>query len=660
MVRFRELDIDLDFEGNKRGEIKKYIERRYQSEHVTSIGTNSTLKIRAAIKDLGRIKNLPPQTVNYFTSMIEAESSFTELFKQAATRPRLKQFLQENVELINSIPLCFEQPKTQSIHAAGVVIVPKVDPNGVERNIYTWMPVRKQDDALVTEWEGSYIDKAGFLKADILGIRQLEKFKNILELIKKNTQKTISFDDIPLDQEEVYDLFRKGLNEDVFQFGAVGLKGYCQVLKPDNINDLIATVALYRPGPIEIGAHVKYAKIKNREAHPDYLLGTKEITQNTYSNIVYQEQVMAICSKVGGFSLVEADDVRRAMGKKNLAEMEKYQVKFVDNAIKIGYNRIEAVQLWNNLESFASYAFNKSHATCYAFTGYYSQWFKHNYPLEFWLTSLKYASGDELPSRINEIHKTSGIKLLPPDVNYSNPDFTGDVKKNTIYWSLTSVKFISEGASEAILSEREVGGEFTSLEDFKMRVNKRTVNKRVILNLILCGAFDQLYNIDITEPEKRFKLISEFCNSTSSEVPEEFSGDVMWKSYFFTLKQKQLCGLGYIDFEKIFKSTNINNQLITEDYFFSEHVRGTGKRVGGVMVEVIERNSKKGVFAQVILDCNNQIITCIIWAEIWPDYKEQIMSSKDKIVFIGGEIKHDSYRQCNILQTNKATKIVII
>lgn len=918
-------DIDLDFEGNRRGDVKEYIEQRYGVTCVTSIGTYSTLKMRAAIKDLGRLKNIPPQITNYFTSMIDPESSFTELFRKAASTPRLKQFIKENTELINLIPQCFEQPKTQSIHAAGVVIIPKLDNNGVNRDIYSWMPVRKVGDSLVSEWEGSYIDKAGFLKCDILGIRQLEKFKNILSLIKINTNKDIILEDIPLNQEPVYDLFRVGLTEDVFQFGAAGLKGYCQVLRPDNIEDLIATVALYRPGPIEIGAHAKYAKIKNGESYPEYSPGTKEITQSTYSNIVYQEQVMAICSKIGGFSLVEADDVRRAMGKKNIAEMEKYQVKFVDSAIKIGYSRIEATQLWNNLESFASYAFNRcisgeeviyrasintkafhptisdmykikndynyakktrhnslhwkyklkgyghsfslnsenrlvknniidirfvggkeifrvttelgktidvtmnhkfptnngekelknidikkdllfinkgfipydtasrygkdenhnyptkgtqgfqkkdntnfikwrslkkesrkkthcdlceklssriemhhkdgdhnnneenntidlcpschkkeeyklgrkkmgeaglhtsfekiisikflkidevydiemedpyhtfttvsgivtsnSHATCYAMTGYYCQWFKYNYPLEFWTTALIYSKDDELPSRINEIYKTSKIKLLPPDVNYSQPEFNGDVKSNKIYWSLNSVKFISEKASEAILMEREVGGDFLSIEDFKGRVNKRVVNKRVIFNLILCGAFDQLYDIPLEEPEKRFDLIKDFCASNKEDVPGDYNQDTIWKSYFFTLKQKQLCGLGWIDFEKIYKSTNMNYPIINEAYIFSENARGNGKCIGGVVSEVLERNSKKGPFAQIILDCNNQMVTCIMWAEIWPEYKEQITNSVDKILFISGEIKFDTYRQANVLQTNKTTKIVII
>lgn len=653
-------DIDIDFPGNRRDEIKRYIEQRYRPEYVTSIGTFGTLKMRAAIKDLGRQKRISPQILNYFTAMIEPESSFTELFKQAVKIPRLKTFLKENADWINSIMLCYGQPKNQSIHAAGVVITPKTDQYGRERNMYTWMPIKKVDGVLITEWEGYYIDMAGFLKADILGIRQLEKFQDILDLIKSECGKRIEFEDIPLDEEPVYELFREGLNEDVFQFGAAGLKGYCQILKPDNIEDLIATVALYRPGPIEIGAHKKYAKIKNGEAFPEYLLGTKDITQITYSNIVYQEQVMSICVHVGGFSLAEADDVRRAMGKKNIEYLKNYSEQFVDNAIKIGYNRIEALKLWNNLESFASYAFNRSHATAYAFTGYYCQWFKANYPLQFWITSLKHSDIEKIPQRINEIHKTSPINILPPDVNYSFPGYTSDIKKNNIYWSLTSVKFISEKASEAIIQERELAGEFESLSDFYNRVEKRVVNKRVILNLILSGAFDQIYNINAEQPEQRFSLIKEFCEITGSEIPEEFGEDVKWKSYFYTLKQKQLCGLGYINFSKIFASTGFEESYVSEDYFFNEDSRGIRKSVGGVISNIIERKSKKGPFGQVELDCNNNIITCILWAEIWPEHKEQILTGKEKIMFITGEVKHDNFRQCNVLQTNKSTKVKII
>jgi len=653
-------DIDMDFPGNRRDEIKRYIEQRYQPEYVTSIGTFGTLKMRAAMKDLGRQKGLQPQIVNYFTAMINPESSFTDIFRQAMTTPRLKQFVQDNADWINTIPLCYGQPKNQSIHPAGVVIAPKQDQHGRKRNVYTWMPIKKVDGVLVTEWEGYYIDMAGFLKADILGIRQLEKFQSIIDLVKEECNKEINFEDIPLDEEPVYELFREGLNEDVFQFGAAGLKGYCQLLKPDNMDDLIATVALYRPGPMEIGAHKKYAKIKNGEAFPEYLLGTKEITLPTHSNIVYQEQVMSICVAVGGFSLAEADDVRRAMGKKNIEYLKNYQGQFITNAIKIGYNKIEAIKLWNNLESFASYAFNRSHATAYAFTGYYCQWFKENYPLQFWLTSLKYADADKVPSRINEIHKTSPIEILPPDVNYSQPGYISDTKKNYIYWSLTSVKFISEQTSESIITEREHSGEFDSLEDFYARVEKKTVNKRVILNLILCGAFDQIYKIDSSQPEKRFSLIKEYCALTKSDIPGEFNEDVNWKSYFYTLKQKQLCGLGYLNYTKLYESIDIQDSLVPEDIFFSEEARGIRKCIGGVISEVIERKSKKGPFAMISLDCNNEMITCIMWAEIWPEYKEQLLNNKERILFIAGEIKHDTYRQCNILQTNKSTKIKII
>lgn len=654
-------DIDMDFPGNRRDEIKRYIEQRYGQEHVASIGTYGTLKMRAAMKDLARQNDVPPQLINYFTAMVDEESSFTDLFKQALEIPRLKKFIKDNAGWISTIPLIFGQPKNQSIHAAGVVITPKEDDEGREKSMYTWMPITKRDGVLITEWEMYYIDEAGFLKADILGIRQLEKFTHILDLINKECDEKIEFEDIPLNDEPVFELFREGLNEDVFQFGAAGLKGYCQLLKPDNIEDLIATVALYRPGPMEIGAHKKYAKIKNGESFPEYLLGTKEITQPTYSNIVYQEQVMSICVAVGGFSLAEADDVRRAMGKKNLEQMSSYQEQFADNAIKIGYNRVDAIQLWNNLESFAGYAFNRSHATAYAFTGYYCQWFKHHYPLQFWLTSLKYSRSDQLPMRINEISKTSSINILSPDINHSQPDYVSDTKTNNIYWSLTSVKFISEKASESIMAEREAAGTFDSLEDFYYRVEKKTVNKRVILNLILCGAFDQIYELDSSQPEKRYELVKRFCELTESDIPEEFTDEkTNWKSYFYTLKQKQLCGLGYIDFQKIHQSLNIKEGYVPEDRFFLDEARGNSRCVGGVIADVLERSSKKGPFGTVTLDCNNNMITCIMWAEIWPDFKEQVSNSKGKIMFIGGEIKHDSFRQHNVLQTNRTTQINIV
>lgn len=350
-------DIDNDVQGSRRDEVKRYIEERYGVDYVAGIGTYGTFKIRAALKDLVREIGGDGKEANYISAAIDENDKVFDLIKKSiekSANPRLKSFVMKHAYQINHIDYIFQQPKTQSIHAAGIIIVPK--DNGP---IYQQLPVKVMDGIVITEWEGTQIEEAGFLKVDVLGLKQLDKFDEIIALIKQNRGDEIILNDIPLDEEGVYDFFRKGFNEDVFQFGGGGLKGYCKTLKPDNIEDLIATVALYRPGPIEIGAHERYAQIKNGEMEPQYYFGLQEITEKTYSQIVYQEQIMRIVQELGGFTLVEADNIRKAMGKKLLDVMVKYKEQFIAGAIERGCPEDEAARLWQDMEGFAGYAFNR-------------------------------------------------------------------------------------------------------------------------------------------------------------------------------------------------------------------------------------------------------------------------------------------------------------
>jgi DNA polymerase-3 subunit alpha len=255
------------------------------------------------------------------------------------------------------------------------------------------------------------IDKAGFLKCDILGVKQLDKVAAIAKLVKENHNETITFEDIELDDPSVFELFKEGLNEDTFQFGTAGLKAFCREMKPDNINDLIAAVALYRPGTMENGLHKKYVNIKNGKEKPEYDEGTYEATKETFGIAVYQEQVMQITVDVAGFDLVQADDVRKAMGKKDRKLLDEQKMKFIQGGRSKGYKEDYLSYLWSKLETFAGYGFNKSHAAAYAITGYYTQWLKVHYPLEFWTVSLHYAKEEEIIDRISEINKVSKIQV---------------------------------------------------------------------------------------------------------------------------------------------------------------------------------------------------------------------------------------------------------
>lgn len=659
-------DIDNDIPSDGRDDVKKYMETRYGIDYVMSIGTYGTFKIRSGITDLCRENFFDLKQTKYITSIIDDNASFVDFFRVANKTPVIKNFIQENPRIVESYPLIRDQVKNASVHAAGVIIVPKVY-KGEPMTMYDWLPVKKVDDLLVTEWEGPQLEKAGYLKTDILGVKQLQKISDILKLISINKKIDIQFEDIALDDQLVFDLFRDGNNEDVFQLGAIGLKGYCKELKPDNIDDLIATLALYRPGPMESGAHKSYVKIKNGEKLPEYDFMLEGVTKNTFGLYVFQEQIMQAVQVLGGFSLAEAEEVRSAMGKKNFEKMEKYKIQFLEYATNENKcDKYEAIKIWNKLEVFAGYAFNKAHSASYAHVGYFCQWLKAHYPLEFWSIALNYSSQDEIARRIAEMHKVSSVKVLPPDINQSTNIFEADVDENVIFWSIGSIKFIGEAALGAIMKERSEKGKFFSFDDFYTRIEKRAVNKRCVVNLILSGCFDKVEKI--LTPAARITLLKKFLDGV---LPEEFQDtSVNWKDYFWILKQKELTGFGYLEFDKIYKSTifpklNNNSKLRFVDglSFQDENVTGDKKCVVGTLSEVMERKmrNKPGSFAEVVLNCNDENVSCLIWSEIWPQYKELINSSKNKIICITGKIVYDDkYKKANVLQTTDQTQIEIL
>jgi len=649
-------DIDTDFQGSRRDEVKKYIEQKYGIDYVTSIGTYGTFKIKAAVKDLARRVGANYQVTNYISGMLEEDFDFTDLFTQALQVKQLKEYVQEYPELIEKLPLLLSQPKNASIHAAGVVIVPKTG-----GKIHDQMPVRMSDGMLVSEWEGEYIDYAGFLKCDILGIKQLDKFAEIAALIEKHYSKRVTFDEIEVtDDEEVLSLFAEGLNEDVFQFGAAGLKGYTKQLKPESIEDLIATVALYRPGPIDIGAHMKYIKLKNGEEEPEYDFGTEEITKNTYGIYCYQEQIMKIVQEVGGLTLVEADEVRKAMGKKLADLMEKYSNIYVEGAIKKGATEEEARKMWGKMEGFAGYAFNRSHATCYAITGYYCQWYKVHYPLEFWTVSMRYAREEkgERVSRMIEMQKTSDIVVAPVDINKSSMLYEADPETQKIYWAITSVKYVGESAVADIMKDRQENGIYFSIEEFCERTKDfRAVNKRVIQNLILAGAFDEVENV--RRLQDRLKILQKFHKFIKSKSTEDLVQYAKWEEYHWILKQKDLTGHGDIDFDKIIAETGFAKkarrridliEIQSREASYDEVI------VAGFVINVNQKTTKGGkAYVNLTIRDSREVVQVTIWNESFEKYKETILQSSDKIIILSGRIVE--FRGVKQIQSTPTTRI---
>lgn len=353
-----ELDIDTDVPGEYRPAVKKYMEERFGETQVCSVGTYTTLQIKQAINDVGKIYGASIPTLRRISKMIEDVKTEEDFLRLACRKEEIAQFVNKYPEMMNVVFLLLGQQKAASIHACAMMIFPK------EKTMYEWCPVRKVDDLVVSEWEGGEMDEAGFLKEDILGIEQLDKFNDILNLIEKNTGKKINlYTDIEYDDPEVYRYFANGWLSDIFQFSAKGLSSYTQKMKPKNMDDVIAALSLFRPGPMENGFHMDYIALKNGEKEPEYPIGAEEILKDTYSTWTYQEQIIKAVQTLAGFTEEEADGTRAAIAKKKKDKVEKIHPKFVDGYVNKfkdkGVTKEYAEALWEQMKKFGLYAFNR-------------------------------------------------------------------------------------------------------------------------------------------------------------------------------------------------------------------------------------------------------------------------------------------------------------
>lgn len=346
-------DLDTDFEMGRRGEVKEYMERRYGKDQVCSVGTYTTLQVKAAIKDLCRLEGIPVSEVNMFTAKIDGVKDFDDLFRMACQKKDVAYFINKYPGIIQAVGLIQGQPKAKSIHACAMMVYPD------DHDMFHWNPVRRQGDMMVSEWEGGELDGVGFLKEDILGILQLSKFGDILKLVKEHTGKDVDIYTLPLDDKKVYTYFQKGWTGDVFHFGAKGLTGYCRMMKPDNITELVNCIGLYRPGVMEGNFHNEYILRKNGEREVSFRKGSDEILQDTRYIMIWQEQTMKMFQKLGGFNLVEADDARRALGKKKVEKLLPFKERFLKYyTSNFGVDQKYAEDTWKEIENMAAYQFN--------------------------------------------------------------------------------------------------------------------------------------------------------------------------------------------------------------------------------------------------------------------------------------------------------------
>jgi DNA polymerase-3 subunit alpha len=477
-------DIDVDICMDRRSDVIDYTVKKYGKDKVAQIITFGTMKAKMAIKDVGRVLSIPLARVNEIAKLIPEDPTMT-IDKALEIDPEFKRLYQEDPEVTRLIDMAKKlegSVRNTGIHAAGMII--SGDP------IIQRCPVciAKDSEMAVTQYSMKPVESVGMLKIDFLGLKTLTAIQHAVSAIKKRRGKEIDWVNLPLDDQPTYDLLNEGRTMGIFQLESGGMQDLVKQLHIDKFEEIIAVGALYRPGPMEMIPSFINRKHKREVIEIDHPL-MHDILSETYGIMVYQEQVMAIASKLAGYTLGEGDVLRRAMGKKDKEEMARQREKFKMGALAQGIDEANSMAIFDKVEKFASYGFNKSHAAAYGYLSYVTAYLKANYPGE-WLAALMTSDRDDLSKVTKHIHEaqTFAIPILPPDVNESGSEFVATAKG--IRFAMSGIKGIGEGVVEAILQERDKAGFYQSLYDFIKRIDTRKVGKKVIEHLIEAGCFD--------------------------------------------------------------------------------------------------------------------------------------------------------------------------
>ena len=480
-------DIDIDFCIEGREKVIDYVREKYGHDKVCQIITFGTMMAKGVLKDVARVLSIPFEDANALTSLIPAQLNIT-LKEAKEQEPQLQQMIDNNPQVARLFEIAERLEgltRHASKHAAGIVI----SPEPIDEVLPVYIPPKTND--LVTQYTMTDLETVGFLKMDFLGLKNLTLIDRTVKMIKKNHAVVVDIDKLPLDDPKTFSLLCAGNTSGVFQLESGGLKEVLRKLQPDKFEDIIAVNALYRPGPLGSGMVDDFIERRHGRQKVTYLFADlAPILEETYGVIVYQEQVMKIASTIGGYSLGEADILRRAMGKKKAEVMAEQSKIFVDKSIARNFDGKKAQELFDLMAYFAGYGFNKSHSAAYAMIAYQTAYLKANYPAEFMagLISLEASNAEKMTFYLEEA-KSMGIEIVPPDINASEIDFS--VVKGKIVFGLQGIKNVGITALQNILSEREKKP-FIDMLDLCARVDLRTVNKRVLEHLTWAGAFDKL------------------------------------------------------------------------------------------------------------------------------------------------------------------------
>jgi DNA polymerase III subunit alpha len=655
-------DIDTDFDDDGRQKVIDYVVEKYGKNQVAHIVTYGSMAAKMSIKDVARVMDLPLLESNMLAKLVPDKPGIS--LDRVINAPidgekslRDKEGLQsediDNVKKLREIHAGNDLQATvlrealilegsvrgTGIHAAGIIIAPT--------DLTDLIPVStvKDINLLVTQYDGKVIEEAGVIKMDFLGLRNLSIIRDALKLIKQNHGVEISIDEIPLDDKETLELFARGETNATFQFESPGMQKHMKDLKPDRFEDLIAMNALYRPGPI---AYIpNYIARKHGKEPVTYDLDAmEEHLKDTYGITVYQEQVMLLSQKLANFTKGDADVLRKAMGKKDRKTLDKLKPQFIENAKKNGHDETILEKVWTDWEAFASYAFNKSHSTCYAFVAFQTGYLKAHYPGEYMASVLTHnQSNIEKVTFFMEECKRMGVPVLGPDVNESQVDFSVN-KKGEIRFGLGAIKGVGEAAVEEIIRERDENGPFKTLFDLTSRVNLRAVNKKTLEGLALGGGLDCFENIHRAqfffpeggdEPnllEKAIRYGSNAQNNESANQQSLFGGTQMvtlteptipacepWTLITKLAKEKEVIGM-YLSGHPLDDYKIEFNYFNVTDISRAEEFKNKDLNIAGVITDVFERMGKNNKpYGSFTLEDYSGNIRITMWSEDFLRFK---------------------------------------
>jgi len=674
-------DIDIDFDGERRDEVIEYIRSKYGKDNVAQIVTFGRMKAKMAIRDIGRVMEIKLSEVNRLAKMIP-EGPKVELKDVIEKNPELQREIKHNprtAKLINYALKLENNIRHTSMHAAGVVIAPK--------KLTEYMPLYKTKDDITTHFEKDEVENIGLLKMDILGLKTLTIIKNIIREVRENQGVNIDLENINLLDGKTFKVFQKGDTDGIFQFESSGMRDYLKKTKPAKIEDLIVLNALYRPGPLQSGMADIYVNRKMGREKVTYMFpDLEEILKDTYGIIVFQEQVMQISVRVAGFSMSEADELRKIMGKKEVSKMPAQEKRFIERGIKRGYDKKKVEELFSQMKTFAEYGFNKSHSTAYAYLAYQTAFLKAHYPVYFMSAHLsseseKTSTSSKIIQYVSE-SKKMGIDILPPDINKSQENFHVE-SASAIRFGLIGLKNVGSNALAIMLEARKEGGEFKNFNDFVVRVDLSKVNKSVLESLIKAGAFDcfglkrrTLFE-SVADIIKRSATIEKNRGKNQKNlfkeeiidayIPEEYSKLEDWSESEMIKGEKEIAGI-YVTHNPLEKFSSeiskVSNTTILA--IQNKEFKGEIIKLGGVVTEFTPRTSKKGdAYGEIFFEDLSGRIKVLCFKDRWAALEKNLRL--DVPYFLEGRMPEseetniylESLQELEAMLKKKARKIVI-